>query len=57
MPGRDRPKLNPGRTRVPGVRVVRTYQRAWLRADLVAGAVLAAESITAYAARSVHSAL
>jgi high affinity sulfate transporter 1 len=27
---------------VPGIRVVRTYQRAWLRADLVAGAVLAA---------------
>ncbi len=27
---------------VPGVRVLRTYQRAWLRADLVAGAVLAA---------------
>ncbi len=27
---------------VPGVRLVRTYQRAWLRADLVAGAVLAA---------------
>ena len=27
---------------VPGVRVVRTYQRSWLRADLVAGAVLAA---------------
>jgi high affinity sulfate transporter 1 len=27
---------------VPGMRVVRTYQRAWLRADLVAGAVLAA---------------
>ncbi len=28
--------------RVPGVRVLRTYQRAWLRADLLAGAVLAA---------------
>ena len=27
---------------VPGVRVVRTYQRSWLRADLVAGVVLAA---------------
>jgi high affinity sulfate transporter 1 len=27
---------------VPGVRVLRTYQRAWLRADLLAGAVLAA---------------
>jgi high affinity sulfate transporter 1 len=27
---------------VPGVRVLRSYQRAWLRADLVAGAVLAA---------------
>jgi high affinity sulfate transporter 1 len=27
---------------VPGVRVVRTYRRAWLRADLLAGAVLAA---------------
>jgi high affinity sulfate transporter 1 len=27
---------------VPGVRVVRSYQRRWLRADLVAGVVLAA---------------
>ena len=27
---------------VPGVRVLRTYERTWLRADLVAGAVLAA---------------
>ena len=27
---------------VPGVRVVRTYERTWLRADLVAGLVLAA---------------
>lgn len=27
---------------VPGLRVVRTYRRAWLRADVVAGAVLAA---------------
>ncbi len=27
---------------MPGVRVARTYQRSWLRADLVAGAVLAA---------------
>jgi high affinity sulfate transporter 1 len=27
---------------VPGVRVIRTYQRPWLRADLVAGVVLAA---------------
>ncbi len=27
---------------VPGVRVLRTYRRAWLRADLLAGAVLAA---------------
>lgn len=27
---------------VPGIRVVRAYQRTWLRADLVAGAVLAA---------------
>ncbi len=27
---------------VPGVRAARTYQRSWLRADLVAGAVLAA---------------
>ena len=27
---------------VPGVRVARTYQRSWLRADLVAGVVLAA---------------
>ncbi len=27
---------------VPGIRLVRTYQRAWLRADLIAGAVLAA---------------
>ena len=27
---------------VPGVRVVRTYERRWLRADLVAGVVLAA---------------
>jgi high affinity sulfate transporter 1 len=27
---------------VPGVHVVRTYQRSWIRADLVAGAVLAA---------------
>ena len=27
---------------VPGVRVVRTYERRWLRADLVAGIVLAA---------------
>jgi high affinity sulfate transporter 1 len=27
---------------VPGVRVIRTYQRSWLRADLVAGTVLAA---------------
>jgi high affinity sulfate transporter 1 len=28
--------------RVPGVRVVRTYQRRWLRPDLIAGVVLAA---------------
>ena len=28
--------------RVPGVRAVRTYRRAWLRPDLVAGVVLAA---------------
>ncbi len=27
---------------VPGVRAVRTYQRSWLRADITAGAVLAA---------------
>jgi high affinity sulfate transporter 1 len=27
---------------VPGIRVARTYRRSWLRADLVAGAVLAA---------------
>ncbi len=27
---------------MPGVRVVRTYRRAWLRADLLASAVLAA---------------
>jgi len=27
---------------VPGVRVVRTYRRSWLRADLVAGLILAA---------------
>jgi MFS superfamily sulfate permease-like transporter len=27
---------------VPGIRVVRTYHCAWLRADLVAGAALAA---------------
>ncbi len=27
---------------VPGIRVLRTYRRAWLRADLLAGAVLAA---------------
>src|SRR5580765_431671 len=27
---------------VPGVRLVRTYRRAWLRSDLVAGLVLAA---------------
>ena len=27
---------------VPGVRVVRTYEKSWLRADLVAGVVLAA---------------
>ena len=27
---------------VPGVRVARTYERRWLRADLVAGVVLAA---------------
>jgi high affinity sulfate transporter 1 len=27
---------------IPGVRVVRTYQRTWLRADLLAGVVLAA---------------
>ncbi len=27
---------------VPGVRVIRTYRRAWLRADLLAGIVLAA---------------
>ena len=27
---------------LPGVRLVRSYQRSWLRADLVAGAVLAA---------------
>ena len=27
---------------VPGVRVVRTYERRWLRADIVAGVVLAA---------------
>src|SRR5215469_3237639 len=27
---------------IPGARVVRTYQRAWLRADLLAGVVLAA---------------
>ena len=27
---------------VPGVRAARTYQRAWLRADLIAGVVLAA---------------
>ncbi len=27
---------------VPGVRVIRRYQRAWLQADLLAGAVLAA---------------
>jgi high affinity sulfate transporter 1 len=27
---------------VPGVRVVRTYRRSWMRTDLVAGAVLAA---------------
>ena len=27
---------------VPGVRVIRTYDRSWLRADLVAGVVLAA---------------
>ncbi len=34
----------PGRLErwVPGVRVVRRYDRSWLRADLVAGAVLAA---------------
>ena len=27
---------------MPGVGVVRSYERSWLRADLVAGAVLAA---------------
>ena len=27
---------------VPGVHVVRTYQRRWLRPDLIAGVVLAA---------------
>jgi high affinity sulfate transporter 1 len=28
--------------RIPGIRVIRTYQRAWLRPDLLAGVVLAA---------------
>ncbi len=36
------PGSSPVERWVPGVRVARTYQRAWVRADLVAGAVLAA---------------
>src|SRR5205823_10448825 len=27
---------------IPGLRVIRTYERSWLRADLLAGVVLAA---------------
>ena len=35
-------KPNRFERRVPGIRVVRTYERRWLRADVVAGVVLAA---------------
>jgi high affinity sulfate transporter 1 len=43
----ERAELRAGRSSrlerwVPGVRVARTYQRAWLRADVVSGLVLAA---------------
>jgi high affinity sulfate transporter 1 len=36
------PTLSQTERWVPGVRVLRSYQRSWLRADLVAGTVLAA---------------
>src|SRR4029077_5950628 len=36
------PHSTPVERWMPGVRVARTYQRSWLRADLLAGAVLAA---------------
>ncbi len=36
------PRLTGLDRRVPGVRAARTYERSWLRADLVAGIVLAA---------------
>jgi high affinity sulfate transporter 1 len=44
--GQKDPALSPRRRRVerwvPGVRVARTYERRWLRPDLIAGIVLAA---------------